>query len=86
MDASNFNLYPNPATNTANLWFVLTQNESYEMTIINQLGQVVRNKSYSDLSPGPYTLEVDVKDLPAGIYYVKLKGMKQEGMKKLIIE
>lgn len=83
---ANFNLYPNPATGTANLWFVLAQNESYDMTITNNLGQVVRNKSYSELAPGPYNLEVDLKDLPAGIYYVKLKGAKQEGVKKLIIE
>jgi hypothetical protein len=85
-NAANFNLYPNPATNTANLWFVLAQNESYDMSITNALGQVVRNKSYSDLAPGPYNLEVDLKDLPSGIYYVKLKGAKQEGVKKLIIE
>ncbi len=83
---ANFNLYPNPATSTATLWFVLAQNESYDMTITNALGQVVRNTSYSDLAPGPYNLEVDVKDLPSGIYYVKLKGTKQEGVKKLIIE
>ena len=86
INTSNFNLYPNPATNTANLWFVLTQNESYDMSITNALGQVVRNTSYSDLSLGPYNLEVDLKDLPSGIYYVKLKGIKQEGVKKLIIE
>ncbi len=83
---SNFSLYPNPAANSANLWFVLTQNESYDMTITNGLGQVVRNKSYSDLKPGPYNLEVDLKGLQSGIYYVKLKGTKQEGVKKLIIE
>ncbi len=83
---SYFSLYPNPAINTANLQFVHSQNESYEMTITNTLGQAVRNKSYSDLAPGPYNLEVDLKDLPSGIYYVKLKGAKQEGIRKLIIE
>jgi hypothetical protein len=85
-DASNFSLYPNPAANSANLWFVLTDNESYEMNITNSLGQVVRNQSYNDMKPGAYNLEVDLKELPAGIYYVKLKGTTQEGVKKLIIE
>ncbi len=86
LSESNFSLYPNPATNTANLWFVLAQNENYEMSITNSLGQIVRNTSYSNLNPGPYNLEVDIKDLPSGIYYVKLKGTKQEGIKKLIIQ
>ncbi len=86
LNSSNFSVYPNPAANSANLWFVLTNNESYEMSITNTLGQVVRATSYNDLAPGTYNLAVDLKDLRSGIYYVRLKGKEQEGIQKLIIE
>jgi len=83
---TNFSLYPNPASNTANIWFVPINTESYDLSITNSLGQTVRSTSYPNLNPGTYNIAVDLKGLPSGIYYVKLKDSKQEGVKKLIIE
>jgi len=35
--------------------------------------------------PGEYEIELDVSDLPAGVYFIKLQAGEQIGIKKLIV-
>ena len=82
----NFTAYPNPTNGNVNIHFVLTQNESYTIDILNNLGQVVKSLNKANLTAGVYSETIDVKDLSAGIYTVKVNGNHAQGTQKLIIE
>ena len=81
-----FKAYPNPTNGNVNIHFVLTQNESYTIDILNNFGQVVKSLNKANLTAGVYSETIDVKDLSAGIYTVKVNGSHAQGTQKLIIE
>lgn len=81
-----FKTYPNPANNEINLHFVLAQPESYLVEITNTLGQVVKTISFNNLQPGIYNEPVNVNDLGAGIYNIKVSGKNTQGTEKLVIQ
>lgn len=65
-------LYPNPASNAINAVFNLTDNSS-EIVITDQVGQVVKNVSTSDLKAGRNELSIPVADMPDGMYILQLR-------------
>ncbi len=75
-----FTLYPNPTDNMLNV-FVLTEttsldeNATYE--IINSLGQGIKNGSLG-------TNGIDVSELKAGIYFIKIYSFGQTVSKKFL--
>ncbi len=81
-----FKAYPNPANNEINLHFVLAQSESYLVEITNTLGQVVKTISFNNLQPGIYNEPVNINDLGAGIYNIKVSGKNTQGTEKLVIQ
>lgn len=82
---SNFEVYPNPASNRANINLVLESNESVTLQIIDISGKVVRNRDYGQLN-GAYTLPIGLNDLESGIYFVNLLIGNQAITQKLIKE
>jgi hypothetical protein len=83
----NFSIYPNPATEKEiMLHYVLVENENYTATIYNSLGQVVKEVKLGERAPGMYHDVIDLNKMSGGIYYLRLKGQKQDGMQKLIVE
>ncbi|MCE3227660.1 MAG: hypothetical protein K0S32_2211 [Bacteroidetes bacterium] len=84
---ANFSIYPNPASEKKiNLHYVLTTSENYNLTVYNVLGQIVKEVTIGERAPGLYYDDVDLGTLSSGVYYLKLKGNKQEGTQKLILE
>ncbi len=81
-----FKAYPNPANNEVNIHFVLTQNESYTIEIVNTLGQVVKAVSKPNLQPGMYNETLDISGLTAGVYHINVSGKNAKGVEKLIIQ
>ena len=70
-------MFPNPAQNTLELTAEFAGNN--EVQIINSLGQIVKEFSFES------NVVVDVEDLNAGIYFVKIIGSNNTTTKKLII-
>ncbi len=64
-------LYPNPATDFAQLEINLVNSGNYSVEIFDMLGQVTFNQSYSALS-GKNIINLPVSDLKAGVYMVKV--------------
>jgi hypothetical protein len=66
--ANNINIYPNPATNELT---VKSADEIQGVEVINMIGQVVTSPR-----PSPKEREVliDIRSLPAGVYFVKVSG------------
>jgi hypothetical protein len=69
-----FDLYPNPATaKEINVNFFNTGNTSSVIRIVNVMGQEIKNLALSHLTAGENKLKMDLKAVPAGVYFLKLK-------------
>ncbi|MEO6301739.1 MAG: T9SS type A sorting domain-containing protein, partial [Bacteroidia bacterium] len=85
--SANFSVYPNPTSDKKiELYFVLANEENYNATIYNTLGQKVKMIELGSKAPGIYNEVVDLTNLEAGVYYLHLKGNKQEGIQKIVIQ
>jgi hypothetical protein len=71
-EAFPLNLYPNPSTDLVNLAFESMSSESYELLIINEIGQVVITKK-GTTSIGANQVEVSVNSIKDGVYHALLK-------------
>ena len=59
-------IYPNPATTSLT---ITSSDKIASVTIINLIGQTVYDKAYHDKK-----VQVDVADLPAGMYLIRING------------
>ena len=75
-----FNIYPNPATENIVIDFAVNKNQQ-NINIYNTIGKIVKTV----VSDGSRKQTVSVKELPAGIYYLKIQGNQALQTKKLII-
>lgn len=79
---SEFNLYPNPASEYIEVRIQdseVSRNENKNVTISNTLGQTVFNSEFNSQHS---TLSIDVSQLTPGLYYVKIGNQTQ----KIIIQ
>ncbi|MBC7387917.1 MAG: T9SS type A sorting domain-containing protein, partial [Opitutaceae bacterium] len=82
-----FSLYPNPATNFVLLNFGTAHSALLEMEILDSNGKRVKRISKpTSISAGNYVQEIDVSDLKAGIYFVKLTTNGKPVTRKLIVQ
>lgn len=70
---SKFSIYPNPASETANVSFDLTAATNVEVSVINTSGQEVSATNAGMMNAGENTVSVDLSNLSQGVYYVQLK-------------
>lgn len=74
-------IYPNPTKNNVNVEFNLSDNSKIQLRIINSIGQIVKTIS----TEGQNEINIDVKDLSAGIYCLEISDEKSRTAKKLVI-
>ncbi len=67
-------VFPNPAIDRINLKLDLPDNEQFELRLVNLTGNTLRSVQLS--TPGKQDLEMQVADLPNGMYYLLVKGNK----------
>ncbi len=79
-----FSLFPNPARDRFSVSFTNTQNEEVQLEIYNSAGELVRLESLG--REMQVSREIEVGDLPAGIYFVKGSLPGQRSLKRLIVE
>lgn len=77
-------LYPNPATNKITLEFNLSTTQNFTIEIKNILGQTV--KKTNSLSRGNNIVEIDISELPKGLYFVQLQNSSKVFSAKFIKE
>lgn len=78
---NNFNIYPNPVNKEFTLSVTETGTINRELKIVNVLGEVV----YQSIVENPKS-EVNISELPKGVYFVKLISANQILTKKFIKE
>ena len=77
IDANQVSLYPNPASSVINIEGVGEFN-NLEVTLVSLQGQVVMNVFNA--------LEINVKDIDAGVYFVNINCDGRQIIKKIVVE
>jgi len=82
---SNFEVYPNPAQNQANINLDLKSDQQVSLKIIDLSGKVILSKNYGRLN-GTYDLPIGLNGIESGVYFVNLLIGDQAITQKLIVE
>ena len=84
LEAMNYNVYPNPATESVNINLTNAKSENVSLVIMNNLGQVIKSVELGNSIEINRTLAT--ADLSSGIYYIKTTIGDRSTTKKLIIK
>lgn len=74
---SDFQIYPNPATTTANVRFNLTNTSDVAVEVFNSNGQSVYTAAQGKMNAGSQTVSINTQDLAAGVYMVNVRANGQ---------
>ncbi|MBN8692204.1 MAG: Omp28-related outer membrane protein [Bacteroidetes bacterium] len=84
INISNVNVYPNPASNAANINIEMAQNENVNIVIVNALGQVVYNETKS-FDAGSHNINLNTENWASGLYNINMTTSKGSATQKLTI-
>ncbi len=79
---ANVSIYPNPVTEILYIDIDLSRDVDTELKIISSLGKVVSTSSHRAQN---LKLEVDVTELPAGIYYLQFGTKTESSVEKFVV-
>jgi len=82
---NNINVYPNPATNNANIDFNLTDANIVSLIMVNTLGQTVIKKDLGKMNAGIQNYSLDASSLNNGLYFLTIKVGNSTITKKVTI-
>ena len=68
---NNVSIYPNPVNNNANVDFMLAESSVVNVSIVNVLGETVKNNTYNLVS-GNHQIDFDVTNISTGVYFIQL--------------
>lgn len=75
--------YPNPFVQSTKIKFE-TKGGHTQIQIINNEGSVIKTLLDQDMQSGKYTLDCDLEDAAAGIYYVRLQNGVLQQVKSMM--
>lgn len=67
-------IYPNPALDEATVRFSLERTQRVSLDLFDLLGRQVRQRDLGVMSAGEHEVMLDLRNLPAGLYIVRLSG------------
>ncbi|MEA3480084.1 MAG: T9SS type A sorting domain-containing protein, partial [Bacteroidota bacterium] len=77
-------IYPNPCSGTAKIRYRI-QDAGYRMIGLFSIeGRKIRELVHEEKMPGEYEMEIDVSDVPEGVYFFKMQVGGQVIVKKLV--
>ena len=82
---ANVDMYPNPASEQVELRIESNDNQELQVQVITLQGQTVLQEQVQ-ASKGISHTALDLSNLPAGIYVVKLNGDDLNFMERLVIQ
>ncbi len=83
--AAYFMVFPNPASEKASLSFQVDNREDVTVTLIDVLGENIRQYRYPERSPGTYQEDLDLQGISNGIYQVRFQAGDRQFIRKLLI-
>jgi hypothetical protein len=81
-----FEVYPNPCSNSTHLRLRITEQQLTICDLYHISGMKIRRLLNEVKTPGEYEMEIDVSELPIGVYFFRVQAGKQAVVKKLIIK
>jgi len=89
---SDISVYPNPCSGSTRLRYHLPrqrQGISDKRYLISDLysisGKWIKRLLNEEMMPGEYEMEIDVRNLPPGIYFIRMQAGEQVGVQKLVV-
>ncbi|MFC1732487.1 T9SS type A sorting domain-containing protein [candidate division KSB1 bacterium] len=83
-DNVTLDIFPNPTKGMFSIT-INGVNDDIEMSIYNNLGQIVINEQLEGVVPN-YTKEIDMSQYPKGVYYIKLMNNEMLKVKEIVIQ
>jgi len=84
-ELTGISFYPNPTSEKVNISFNSNHGNSYQVKLINSLGQVVHEIEKTSLN-GSNTISLDVSNFSVGLYFIKIEVDNLSTIKKLLIK
>ena len=84
--ATNFELFPNPASQQTTVAFNLKQEQEITIELYNLMGEKVYSSPIRNVSAGNHFETILTKNLSAGIYFVRFRTANGTSVKKLVVE
>jgi hypothetical protein len=81
---TNLNIYPNPSNGNINLNYFLSGNGNIQITIFDELGQVVYDNTETRAA-GNNKEQLNLENLSAGIYSIRLQTNGGTTVKKMVV-
>ena len=78
--------YPNPFSNYTDITFDVEHAGRAVLKIYNIQGQLIKTLIDKKYTPGTYTVRFEAGDLPAGIYFYRLKLNGKVGTRRMILQ
>ncbi len=78
-------IYPNPLNSSANITFEISQADRIDLSCTDLNGRLVKTILTGNFQPGVYSINLNISDLSAGIYWVRLKSNNSLKISKLVV-
>lgn len=78
-------VYPNPAKNEVNINYEISKNETIQLQVLNNLGQVIYSKTITNSGIGLHTEKINTENFAAGLYQINFKTQKQNHVQKFAV-
>lgn len=72
-NASNINIFPNPARDNAVLNITLSETTNLHVTVIDELGRTVATVVNKNMNAGTQKIDINTTNLASGVYNVKIE-------------
>lgn len=82
--STTLNVYPNPAVGKVNIDFTAEQSDAVEISLYDMQGKRMLGVTKDIYSAGAQSVKFDMSTVPAGVYFVKLKGAHHEGSYRVV--
>ena len=78
---------PNPARNSLDVFYALPEKADVTATIYDVTGRIMKRIARKDQKPGYHHLSLDMRDSPAGIYFINVScGKESQTVKSVIVK
>ena len=76
-------VFPNPASEVVNLKLMLEEPQDVQITIFDMQGHLLNTRKFDNVSRE--TIELSVRDLPAGTYMVRLATPNGTNVRQIVV-
>jgi len=80
-----FQLFPNPTSSQSTLQYVLNTPSTVTLSLLNTIGQIVWESKKGQQNAGIHQLPLAAKELPKGMYWLKLENGKEYTVRKWMV-